>query len=325
VASLLVAPDPSLGHFYAVAACLGCFGALFQPRLAASLPNLVPQQRVVAANSVVASTFHISVMAGPMLGGLLATHIGTSSAFMVNAGSFLVSAAILTRLPLRHTPMKRTRGAHLRELAEGLRYSFTTPLVRGIFIVIGLSMLAASIKAPLEPIFILRAIGGSPQDLGFTEAAWGLGMLLGAIAAPVAARRWQRVRLLPAGMIAIGSCVVLASTATSLFPVLLLWLVAGSGNALVTVSYESLLQQTTPDNLRGRVVAGSEAVLDSAIIGGALLAGWLGSAYGVRNAYLAAGVMMIAVGIFARFLLLPVGRKERAEPMGAAAQQTSAA
>jgi MFS family permease len=249
-----------------------------------------------------------------MLGGLLATQMGTSSAFVINAASFLVSAAILTGLRLPHTTHRRTRGAHGRELIEGLRYSLGTPLVRAIMIVTGLSMLVASIKAPLEPIFVLRAIGGSPQDLGFTEAAWGLGMLLGAVAAPVAARRWHRIRLLPLGLVAIGVCVVVASTATALFPVLLLWLVAGGGNALVTVSYESLLQETTPDHLRGRVVAGSEAVLDSAIIGGALLAGWLGSVYGVRGAYLVAGLAMIAVGAFARVLLAPAGRATRNEP-----------
>jgi hypothetical protein len=62
------------------------------------------------------------------------------------------------------------------------------------------------------------------------------------------------------------------------------------------------------------VVAGSEAVLDSAIIGGALLAGWLGSVYGVRGAYMIAGLMMIAVGAFARVLLAPAGRATRSEP-----------
>ena len=78
-------------------------------------------------------------------------------------------------------------------------------------------MLVVPIKAPLEPIFILRAIGGNPQDLGFAEAAWGLGMLLGAVEASVAARHWHRVRLLPVGLVAIGVCVLVASTATTLF------------------------------------------------------------------------------------------------------------
>ena len=109
VGSLLFAPSPSLAHFYVVAAFLGTFGALFRPSLAASLPNLVPRNRLVAANSVVASTFHISIMAGPMLGGLLATHLGTSSAFAINAASFAVSAAILVRLRLPHHPVARTR------------------------------------------------------------------------------------------------------------------------------------------------------------------------------------------------------------------------
>jgi NRE family putative nickel resistance protein-like MFS transporter len=114
-------------------------------------------------------------------------------------------------------------------------------------------------------------------------------------------------------MVLIGVCIVVASTATSLFPVLLLWLVAGGGNAVATVSYESLLQETTPDHLRGRVVAGSEAVLDSAIIFGALTAGWLGSAYGARGAYVISGLILISVGTFGRILVAPAGQKSPGE------------
>ena len=62
---------------------------------------------------------------------------------------------------------------------------------------------------------------------------------------------------------------------------------------------------------------GSEAVLDSAIICGALTAGWLGSAYGVRGAYVISGLILISVGAFGRLLLAPAARKSRAEPRGA--------
>jgi predicted MFS family arabinose efflux permease len=311
VASLLLVPSPSLFHFYAVGACLGAFGAIFQPSLRASLPNLVSQRLLVAANSLVVASFHIAVMAGPLLGGLLAVRVGASGAFVVNAATFGISVAMIAGLRIPQGPSERTNTP--RAFLEGVRYSLGTPLVRGILIVIGVAMFAASIKSPLEPLFVLRTIGGDPQALGFAEASWGLGMLIGSVAVPAATRRWRRVNLLHSGFALIGASVLIASFAKSLFPVLMLWIVAGFGNALATVSYSSLLQERTPDRLRGRVLATSEAVLDTAIVAGALLTGLLGSALGIRGAYALAGLLSIGAAVIGSKLLVPLREPQAPE------------
>jgi MFS family permease len=312
VASLLFVPSPSLLHFYVVAGCLGVFGALFQPSLQASLPGLVGPRLLVAANSLVTATFHIAVMAGPLIGGLLAAHVGASPAFALNAASFAVSAALIIGIKMKTGPKEKTDTP--RALMEGIRYSLGAPMVRGILIVTGLTMFAASIKSPLEPLFILRVLDGHPQDLGFAEASWGLGMLLGSVAAPAAVRRWSRVKLLHVGLGLIGVCIFVASMATSLFPVLMLWIIGGSGNALATVSFSSLLQEYTPDRVRGRVIAGLDAVLNTATVLGVLAAGLIASAIGVRSAYAAAGFLMLGAVLLGNRVLAPAAPIEQHEP-----------
>ncbi len=64
VGSLLLAESPSSLHILAVAACLGCFGALFQPALYASLPNLVSPRLLLTANATLSATFHLAVLVG---------------------------------------------------------------------------------------------------------------------------------------------------------------------------------------------------------------------------------------------------------------------
>jgi predicted MFS family arabinose efflux permease len=317
VASLLIVPSPSLFQFYAVAVCLGVFGSLFQPSLQASLPELVGGKLLVAANSLVTATFHIAVMIGPAIGGLLAAHMGGSPAFALNAASFALSAVLILGVRMKAGPREQTDTP--RALLEGIRYSLASPLVRGILIVTGLAMLAASIKSPLEPLFILRALNGHPQDLGFTEAAWGLGMLLGSIAVPALVRRWRRTNLLHTGFAMIGTCTFAASFATSLFPVLLLWIVGGAGNAFATVCFSTLLQERTPDRLRGRVMASSDAVLNSAIVMGALVSSMMVAAMSVRAAYAAAGALMMGTALLGHRLLAPVARSEQVQS-GAEAQ-----
>jgi MFS family permease len=295
VMTLLLNPHPSAFHFYVVAIFLGSMGALFRPSLKASLPNIVPGRLLVAANSVVSATFHFALMAGPALGGLVAAHLGPEPAFGINAFSFLLSAAMIVGLRL---PRLRTNAEMAAAtLREGIRYSLSVPLVRSIMLVTGIAAFAAALRMPNEPIFILQAIHGRPEDIGFAEAAWGMGMLIGSAAAPGAARRWARMRLVSTGIGLIGFGVFVGSIATSLFPILMLWMVAGFGNAVMTVAYGSLLQERTPDHLRGRVVAASEAVLDGALVGGALMAGMVGAAFGPRGAFAIAGAIFAGASI----------------------------
>jgi MFS family permease len=305
VASLLLDGTPSLFHFYIVAVMLGLLRALFQPSLYASLPNVVPQERLVGANALISVTYHAAVMIGPLIGGLLVAWAGATFAFGVNAASFCVSAALLmgVRLPRRSEP--EPGSSPWRELVEGVRYSFGNRLVRGVLAITGLVMMGASIKAPLEPLFVLKTLGQVPASLGLVGGAWGLGMMLGSLAAPAAANRWARERLLGISAAVVGLCVLTASRAAALPPVLFLWLLAGTANAVGTVSYESLLQERTPDSLRGRVMAASEAVLDGTFLVGVSIAGWLGEAAGIRGAFAVSGAVFLATALLSRVLISP--------------------
>ena len=311
VASLLVAGSPTRGHLYAVAFGLGVFGALFQPSFQASIPNLVPKESVVAANALVSTTFHLAVMAGPILGGVLVTHLGVGPAFALNAATFVVSAILVAGVQLPPVPAGARAESAARTLVEGIRYVFATPLVRWLFAALGLVMLASAIKTPLEPLFILRTLGHRPQALGVVGGAWGVGMVLGSLAAPAASRRWERERLFALAIVVVGLAVLVASQQRLLSPVLLLWLVAGLGNGAGTVFYESLLQERVPDALRGRVIAASEAVLDMSFLGGALLAGLVGAHLGVRTAFAASGGLFLMAALITRVTIARPSRPSR--------------
>jgi MFS family permease len=318
VASLLLVGTPSLAHLYLVAACLGLFGSVFQPSLQATLPTVVGEDQVVAANAAVSATYHAAVMVGPAIGGLLVVHAGGRAAFALNAVSFALSAVLLAglRLPAPGTgdpaapaaPAARARPG--RDLAEGVRYAAGTPLVRGILLVVALVMVAAAAKTPLESLFVLGTLARGPEALGLVAGAWGAGMVLGSVAAPAAARRWPRERLLAAAVATVGLAVLAGAGASGLTTVLVAWLAAGAANAIANVSYESLLQERTPDALRGRVFAATEAVLDGAFLAGAFLAARIATLTGVRVAYTAAGLLLLGAAVLAR-LLLPAPRPLR--------------
>jgi MFS family permease len=96
--------------------------------------------------------------------------------------------------------------------------------------------------------------------------------------------------------------------------VLLAWLAAGSANAVGNVSYDSLLQERTPDALRGRVFAASEAVLDSAYLAGAFLAGWLAGAYRASTALSVSGAILLLAAALGWILIPTRSTSAGAEP-----------
>jgi MFS family permease len=312
VGSLLIVGEPTLAHLYVVAACLGLFGSIFQPSLMASIPNLVPRERIVAANALVGATYNFAVMAGPVIGGLLVASMGTTSAFAVNAGSFAVSTALLVGVRFPKRDPEAAADSPARALVEGIKYALARPVIRGALIVIGLVMLASAIRSPLEPLFVIRILELRPEALGLIGGVWGLGMVLGSVAAPAAARRWSGEWLFATAIAVVGLSVLTASRASLLSTLLLLWVVSGFANGVGSVAYYSLLQERTPDALRGRVMGASEAVLQGALLAGASMSGWFGTNLGVRATYTISGFMFLGTALLCRSLLGAAPLREQA-------------
>ncbi len=316
VVTLLLTPEPSPAHFYVVAGCLGLFGAVFQPSLYASIPNVVDGERLVAANALVGATYHIAVMVGPALGAFLVSSIGSRSVFGLNAVSFIVSALLIMRSRIPATERKGETTSPRRDLVDGLRYVVTTPLVRGVLLVMGVVLMAAATKTPLETLFVRDVLtrGASfatrARVLAMVTTAWGLGMLLGSVASPALTRRWHRERLITISVAIVGLCVLAVSRTTDFSAVLLAWIVAGAGNSIGNISYESLLQERTPDALRGRVFAATETVLDGSYLAGAFLAGVLGSYLRVSGALGVSGsILLVAAALSLVVIPVPLRRK----------------
>lgn len=313
IASLLVVGTPSIGHIYAVAVCLGIFSVIFQPSLQAALPTVVREEELVTANALVSATFYFAVTAGPALGGFLAAALGGKPVFAINALSFLVSAALIAGVRLPPPRRQHVLSTVRRDLVDGARYVARTPLVRGLLVVIGIVLVAAASKAPLESLFVLETLSYGPQALGLVAASWGFGMLIGSVAAPAMTRRWHRERLLWLNIGVVGLAVLSASRATELSSVLLAWLIAGAANALGNVCYETLLQERTPDPVRGRVFAAFETVTNAAFLVGAFAAAWLGSQLGVRAAYAVSGTVLVAAALLSRVLVTSDGAAPRTD------------
>ncbi len=316
VATLLVGA-PSTVHIAAVAAVLGCFGALFDPCLAASLPNVVREDEIVPANAVIGGTFYGSAMIGPGLGALLVSVLGARLAFGMNAMSFVASAALLTATSFRNTP--RTSGrltplALVRDLRDGARHVRSSRLARGIIVTMGVAMIAWGAQATIQIVFVKEVLapGAAARPLravafATLTTAWAAGMLIGSLASPLAIRRFARERLVPVAITIIGTCVFVGATSSSLLRVAALWFIGGVMSGAANVCYESLLQERTPDRFRGRVMATIEAAQEGMYLSGIALAAVLVSFVEAPQGLMTVAALTCVAALVGYRMLQPAG------------------
>ena len=296
VATMFLVDTPGLAHVCAVAVVLGVGGSLFQPSFHASLPKLVSVERLPAANALVGATFSAAIMIGPSLGALIVANLGLGWGFAINALTFGLSAVLVGITPGRWSIPSPSDLPLARELVSGLRYMRASPTVMTVLLVVGLITLGAGLKLPQEPVFALNVLDAGPSGLGLLGTLWGTGMILGAAFASRALRRFGHGALLTGSIVMVGVVVVAGSQLSTFAPILALWACGGVANCLGTVAYETLLQSTTPDNVRGRVLAAVEASLEAGLLIGVVLAGVVNAGLGTRGGLLASGAIFLAAG-----------------------------
>lgn len=246
----------SLAVIYALVALLALASSVTVPAGRAAIPQLVRSEDLSRANSFHNVAWTASLLAGSALGGILVAAVGVRAAFLVDAGSFLFSAALVGALPsLRAAEDGRPEASagFAGELMEGFRFALRDRLT---FTVIGTGFLLVFFAASVNPVSVVLAkdvLDGGDVGYGALRASWAGGMLAasawliaaGALAEP----RWTYLAsllLMSAGLGLAGSgpSIVWACAALAL---------GGTGNGMDLVSMNTLLQTSTPGRMQARV------------------------------------------------------------------------
>ena len=285
-----------LAVLYAAAFGLSVGTVFFNPAAASLLPTLVAPGQLVGANSAVWSAAVISQIAlAPAAGGLVAV-AGARPAFAVNAASFVVSALLLSGLPAVAAGRARTTGRRLADVGEGLRIIRNNRLLGTLAWVQALAALSAGATSALLVVLAERHLDAGPGRFGLLLGAIGVG----AGAGPLVLRRLMADPRRPAvlfGPYLLRGGVDLTLSASSNFGVALAALgVYGVGTSTGMVTYNSLLQATVPDRLRGRIFAFYDVVWQASRLASIGAGGVLADAVGIRAVYLFGGLLLLAAG-----------------------------
>jgi len=299
-------------QLYIVVFLAGVLTTVFDVSHMSFVPALVEPEQLVDGNSKLQTTFSLAYVLGPGLAGSLVALVTAPFAIAVDALSFLVSALVIGLIRVTgvtpRTPARRE--SMRRDIGEGLRVVFGSPVLRPLALFAGTHFFFVSAILSLLTLYASRDLGVPPALIGVVFAAIGVGYLLGAL---IGRRLVRRFGLGPAsigGAVLNGVAVLLIPLAGGhgIVPVALLvasQLFLGLGIMVNDVPETSLRQALTPDRLRGRVNATIRFVARGPSLFGALLGGALGQVVGLRLTLLVMGVGLLCAPLWLIFSPIP--------------------
>jgi MFS family permease len=308
---LSVSGELQLWHLLVLVAFYGAGEALFAPAFQAIVPEIVPQEHLVQANSLDMLMRPLGAqLVGPALGGILVAGFGAGTAFLIDAVTFGVSAVCLWLMHPRPLPPRTELGVRtaLSDLAEGFRFVRAHAWLWRTLVAAGVSLLF--FFGPVQvllPYVIKNELGGSSSDFGLALAAAGVGSILGAI---VMGRRdvprRQLTVMYVSWMVGIA-LIVVYGIATDLGQIIFAAVIRGAGATVGLVLWVTLIHTRVPRELLGRVSSFDWMMSLSLIPVSYALTGPIAEAIGARETLVAAGILGSAViGV----LLLAPGMRE---------------
>ena len=265
---------------------LGFVGALgtvaFSVAAPALVPALVARDQLARANGRLELARSAAFTAGPAAGGALVAWGGASAAFVLAAMLSVAALASLLRIaePAREAAPGRRPWL---ELTDGARVVWQHPLLRPILLTAVAWNIAWFVLQAAYVPYAVRTLGLDPAALGLTLGVYGVGMGVGALAAP------RVVAALPFGRaIQLGPLVSVLAAATLAATLIVprAWLAAlafflfGAGPIIWSITSMTLRQSVTRGAMLGRMSAMFLTVNMGARPIGAALGGVVGSAWG---------------------------------------------
>jgi len=305
-----------------LAAIATAAAAPYGPCTAATTPRLVPDADLPGANAARSAVGMAAIAGGPVVGAVLLLLGEPAAAFILNAGSFALSAILVLSIPPGpvFTPTASgERQSVLADVVTGARALRMHPVAVRL---VGADVICSVVYGMQTVLLLLlsRSLGLGDAGYGYVLAGLGLGGIIGTTLTSRAARSTHPRRTLVLALLAVAAPSALMAVTPCLTGLLVWSVIGGAGAALVEVLTETALQRDLDEEVFARAYGIALPAAIAGIVGGSLVAAPLVMAIGLTGALVATGVLTAA---YAAFLLLPgrraTGRHHQTRRLEAAA------
>lgn len=303
-AALFLLTHFHLAQYWMVLIAAGAVGTLnvfdFPARQSFAI-EMVGREDLMNAIALNSAVFNAAAVIGPAVAGVIIAGLGVELCFLINAVSFLASIAAL--LLMRNLPAlvrESQQSSMWRRIQDGAQYALRDRFVGTMLVLLAVFSMFAMNRLTLIPLFAERVLHTGAVGYGILMGALGFGAMVGAVTLAVFPAVTHRARLLVVG---VAWAALLVVFSTSRWEPLSAVLLAAAGFCQMTfiATANTRIQHVTPDNLRGRVMSlYAQAMMGVGPVGASqagLLSQMLGPPWAMAIGGLAAGAMMIGVGV----------------------------
>ncbi|MBI3229260.1 MAG: MFS transporter, partial [Burkholderiales bacterium] len=268
----------SVWPVFAVLALFGSARAFMMPATQAILVNLVPPQSFSRAVALSSSSFHVAVIAGPALCGLLYNFAGPEFVYGVVALLLTISVLLMwcTHMP---SPPPSKEPATLKTVLEGMHFVRKQPILLGALSLDLFAVLFGGVTA-LLPAYVHEVLHAGPTTLGFLRAMPGVGAALTSVYLGFRPIERKVGPSMFAGVFLYGIATLVIGFTSSFWLALICLFLLGAGDMVSVFVRHLLVQLVTPDAIRGRVSAVSAVFIGASNELGefesGVTAGWMG-------------------------------------------------
>ena len=262
---------PHLTWIYVAKFLAGVATQFWSPATSASIPNLVPKDKLERANQLsLLTTYGTAPLAAGLFSVLALVSEGISRvtplfhtsnvdlALYFNAASYFVSALtvyFIREIPKRHASGKISVPSTLRSIWEGWRFIGTTPVVRGLVVGMVGAFAAAGVVVGLGWTYITYTLHGGSAGWGLVFAAIFVGMALGMVVGTKVLGNFSRRRLFGLTIAAAAVPLALIGLVPVLAAVVLFVVLIGALSGIAYATGFTIVGLEVGDDIRGRVFA----------------------------------------------------------------------
>jgi predicted MFS family arabinose efflux permease len=298
IAGLLAAHAFRLDMLYVLVFAFGVADAFATPAVNTLVPDLVARDGIPRANALVQSATQVCMLAGSALAGVLIQYGGLTTAFVVDALSFVAILLALAIIPA----VRRDRAPEtgLREaIAAGLRHVWADPALRGLFVLCACVNFCVTGVSEIGLVVLAKSRFDSAAALGFLMTSIGIGSLLGIAAGSKLPSTLGVGATLRGASVALGALFALLAVPMPLLAVC--GVALGIGVAAGCVNFKAItwLQMDVPADVTGRVMSvfafASAGVMPLSL----MIAGWLAQSH-LATLMLSSAALLVLTALVAR-------------------------
>jgi MFS family permease len=301
LAGLVIAGVSDIRAYLVVATLCGIANAFEMPVRQSLFKEIVEDKSLLpGAIAVSAMVFNLGRLAGPAMAGFVLLFVSEAWCFLFNALSYAAIIVALVKMKLPPSAFEAHPGSGRVNFLANLEVVTALPAIKYLLPTVVALGLFATPYVHLMPSIVAAFFDGRSSTVGVLMAAGGSGAFLTASYLAMQPGVYRQLRLLSIAPMVVGAALLVFAFSRSLSLSIICLMLLGGSMMLTSNTTNALLQQSAPEEWRGRVIGLYTMAFAGTAPLGNLLAGWTASKIGLTATLAINGLLIMAAGVVGR-------------------------